>query len=72
VRYEGRCGNARCLRKVLMPMMRYCPWCHRKVRRKWKIPGSDECCSGCGHGVLSTYWSWCPWCGKAIERGAKP
>ena len=42
IRYTARCQNASCSRKLLMPFMRYCPWCHRKVRRKWKIPESTK------------------------------
>jgi hypothetical protein len=65
-RYEARCGNARCGRRLLMPFMRYCPWCHRKVRRKWKIAGGEKCPS-CLWGVLHAYWSWCPWCAKSLR-----
>jgi len=65
-RYEGRCSNPRCVRKVLMPFMRYCPWCRRKVRRRWKVPGNSETCDSCGWGVLKAFWDYCPWCGKAL------
>jgi eukaryotic-like serine/threonine-protein kinase len=61
-RYTGRCANSGCSRKLLMPFMRYCPWCHRKVKRKWKIPGSNETCTTCGWGYLSEFWDYCPWC----------
>jgi hypothetical protein len=54
------------VRKVLMPFMRYCPWCRRKVRRRWKVPGSSETCDSCGWGVLKAFWDYCPWCGKAL------
>ncbi len=67
-RYEAKCSNAKCKRKDLMPFMRYCPWCNRKVRRKWKIPGSQERCRGCGWGVLGAYWSFCPWCAKKTAQ----
>jgi serine/threonine-protein kinase len=68
-RYQGRCSNPACERKLLMPFMRYCPWCHRKVRRKWKIAGGhDEKCPGCGWGVLGQFWSFCPWCGKPLAK----
>jgi hypothetical protein len=66
VRYTGRCQNIKCTRKVLMPFMRYCPWCHRKQRRKWKIPESPHKCGHCGWGVVSGYWSHCPWCCKRL------
>ncbi|NLS92094.1 MAG: protein kinase [Planctomycetaceae bacterium] len=67
IRYEGRCENAKCTRKQLMPFMRYCPWCRTKVRRRWKVPGSSQRCSSCGWGVFRSYWSYCPWCGKRIS-----
>ncbi|MBN1851546.1 MAG: protein kinase [Pirellulales bacterium] len=65
-RYTGRCSNPACSRKQLMPFMRYCPWCHRKVKRKWLIEGSSDICSSCGWGVVREFWSYCPWCGKAL------
>jgi tRNA A-37 threonylcarbamoyl transferase component Bud32 len=68
VRYAARCGNPRCTRKLLMPFMRYCPWCHRAVRGKWAIPGSKHRCPSCGWGVLPAYWSRCPWCGTRIAE----
>ncbi|HMP07862.1 MAG TPA: serine/threonine-protein kinase, partial [Lacipirellulaceae bacterium] len=66
IRYTARCQNQRCSRKLLMPFMRYCPWCHRKVRRKWKLPESKHSCRHCGWGVASGYWSYCPWCAKRL------
>jgi len=68
VRYQARCANPQCSRKVLMPFMRYCPWCHRKVRRRWKVPETSETCSGCGWGVFPSFWDYCPWCGKALGK----
>lgn len=68
VRYVGQCSNHRCGRKDLMPFMRYCPWCNRKVRREWPIEGHDETCGSCGWGVLSAYWSFCPWCVKTLGK----
>lgn len=67
VRYKARCANQKCSRKVLMPWMRYCPWCQTKVRRAWRIPGGDSSCHRCGHGVLPEFWSWCPWCATRLE-----
>jgi serine/threonine-protein kinase len=61
-RYTARCPNRKCERKKLMPFMRYCPWCHTKVRQKWKIEGSTDSCGKCGWGVLREFWSHCPWC----------
>lgn len=65
-RYTGRCQNPKCTRKALMPFMRYCPWCHRKQRKKWKVPGSKHTCNHCGWGVVHGYWSHCPWCCKRL------
>ena len=31
LRYHAHCANPKCSRKLLMPYMRYCPWCHRAV-----------------------------------------
>ncbi len=69
VRYTGRCTNPRCEGKDLMPFMRYCPWCRRKVQRVWKIEGAKDKCQRCGWGVLRDYWDHCPWCGSSIRRG---
>ncbi|HNO77516.1 MAG TPA: serine/threonine-protein kinase [Phycisphaerae bacterium] len=68
VRYAGRCANAKCEGKDLMPFMQYCPWCRRKVRQPWKIEGANDRCSGCGWGVLRDYWECCPWCGRSIRK----
>jgi serine/threonine-protein kinase len=65
-RYVARCRNPRCDRGDLMPFMRYCPWCHTKVRQAWKIAGSDETCDRCGWGVVRDFWSHCPWCAAGL------
>jgi eukaryotic-like serine/threonine-protein kinase len=67
--YSERCTNRSCSRKLLMPFMRYCPWCRRKVKRHWKIEGSPDRCGSCNWGIASEYWHYCPWCGK--KHGAK-
>lgn len=67
-RYSARCGNPECTRKDLMPWMRYCPWCRRKVVKKWRIAGQKEKCPSCQWGVLGVYWSYCPWCSKSLAR----
>jgi serine/threonine-protein kinase len=67
-RYEARCSNPDCSRKLLMPYMRYCPWCRRKVRRKWKVPGSGHKCPSCGWGVFRSFWDHCPWCARSLRR----
>jgi serine/threonine-protein kinase len=69
--YQGRCPNTSCERKQLMPFMRYCPWCHKKVQRKWKIPGSNSTCKSCNWGTLPEFWSFCAWCGKMETRHMK-
>lgn len=66
-RYVERCDNRNCERGDLMPFMRYCPWCHRKVRKRWQIKGVRERCSRCGWGVLKEYWDHCPWCAKQLK-----
>ena len=40
-RYSARCSHAGC-GGYLMPFMRYCPWCRRKVRRVWKFEGHER------------------------------
>ena len=61
-RYEGRCSNSQCTRKDLMPWMRYCPWCRRKVQKKWHLDGVSHKCKSCSWGVAKDFWSHCPWC----------
>jgi eukaryotic-like serine/threonine-protein kinase len=65
-RYNARCRNPKCDRQDLMPFMRYCPWCHTKVRQKWKIEGSADFCRKCGQGVLGDFWMHCPWCAATL------
>jgi serine/threonine protein kinase len=64
--YAARCSNPDCDRKELMPFMKYCPWCRRSVKKKWKITGSTDTCLSCGWGVVLEYWSTCPWCTKSL------
>jgi hypothetical protein len=65
VRYEISCSNPSC-RGPLMPFMKYCPWCRTRVRRKWKIEGSNDKCPSCGWGILKGFWTHCPWCAKKL------
>lgn len=65
-RYTAKCDNSKCREKVLMPFMRYCPSCNRKVRRSWLIPGSRHRCGRCGWGVAA-HWNNCAWCSKTLE-----
>jgi hypothetical protein len=67
-RYEARCLSKGCTRRVLMPFMRYCPWCRRTVQKKWKVPGSRHRCPSCGWGILPAYWNHCPWCGRSLLK----
>ncbi len=67
-RYVARCGNRACRRRVQMPFMRYCPWCHRKPRRAWPIEGSTHRCPRCRWGVLPDFWAFCPWCARALRE----
>jgi hypothetical protein len=62
----ARCRNPKCHRKDLMPFMRYCPWCHTKVRQAWKIADASDACDKCGWGVLREFWSHCPWCAAKL------
>jgi len=68
VRYTARCLNPSCKGKLLMPFMRYCPWCRQKVKRAWKIATSKGRCRRCRWGVLPDYWDYCPWCGRSVEK----
>ena len=67
-RYEARCDSSTCSDRRLMRFMRYCPWCRRKVRRKWALDGSRERCPRCRWGVLRDFWDHCPWCAKALRK----
>jgi serine/threonine-protein kinase len=64
--YVAKCDNTKCREKVLMPFMRYCPTCNRKVRRAWLIPGSKHRCVRCDWGIAA-HWNHCAWCGKMQE-----
>jgi len=67
-RYAAHCANPKCPRKVLMPFMKYCPWCRQRVKKNWKFEHSRDKCPSCAWGVLRAYWNFCPWCGKRIAR----
>ena len=55
---------------LLMPWARYCPWCRRRPRQRWKLPGRECRCARCGWGVHADFWAFCPWCGKERRQGA--
>ena len=67
-RYTERCSNRSCERKELMPFMRYCPWCHRKIRKASPIEHHGDSCPRCDWGVASDFWSHCPWCARDLKR----
>ena len=66
-RYTARCDRDRC-RGPLMPFMRYCPWCRKKVRRVWKLKGSRHSCSSCKWGIARDYWKFCAWCREPVKH----
>ena len=66
-RYSARCSNKRC-RGQLMPFMRYCPWCRMKVRRPWKLEGSQHRCKACDWGIAKEFWNYCAWCREPVKR----
>jgi hypothetical protein len=66
VRYKGRCAGPDC-RGPLMPFMRYCPWCRRKVRKPTRIGGTSERCPRCGQGIVGSFWEHCPWCARQLR-----
>ncbi len=66
-RYSHRCGNRGCGRGDLWPFMRYCPWCHRKVRKPWRTGILPDACPSCRWGVAKEYWEHCPWCTKPLR-----
>lgn len=67
-RYSSRCERERC-KGPLMPFMRYCPWCRKKVRRAWKLPGSRHVCKSCNWGIAREYWKFCAWCREPVRHG---
>lgn len=65
-RYTAKCDNKRC-GQPLMPFMRYCPWCRKKVRKAWKLPDTKATCPSCNWGVASGFWSYCAWCSEPLR-----
>lgn len=65
--YTARCENSRC-KGQLMPFMRYCPWCRKKVRKPWKLKGSKHTCGACHWGIAADYWNFCAWCREPVRR----
>jgi hypothetical protein len=60
--YVGQCANQRC-RGPMLPFMRYCPWCHRRRRKPWRLPQLPDSCPQCHWSVSLKDWKSCPWCG---------
>lgn len=68
LRYSGHCAGADCPRGDLMPFMRYCPWCRRKVTRNWPLDPPADRCPRCKWGVVKDSWETCPWCQSTLKR----
>jgi len=66
-RYSARCSNPDCTEKLLIPFMRYCPWCRRRVQRKWKLDGARPC-PRCKWPVAADFWDHCPWCARRLGK----
>ena len=66
-RYTARCSNKRC-RGLLIPFMRYCPWCRSKVHQPWKLKGSRHTCKACKWGIAREFWNFCAWCREPVQR----
>jgi len=66
-RYTAKCERERC-RGPLMPFMRYCPWCRKKVRRAWKLKGSRHSCKSCHWGIAREFWKFCAWCREPVRH----
>ena len=64
-RYTEHCTNPYC-HKPMMPFMRYCPYCHKKVSRPWRHPSLPDRCPTCRWGVTKDYWDFCCWCGEEL------
>jgi len=64
-RYSATCHREHC-GGPLMPFMRYCPWCHTRVRERWKLKEEKSRCGRCGWGVAQDFWSHCPWCTSSL------
>lgn len=63
VPYHGKCSH--CGGRI-MRFMQNCPWCHRKIRKKWHIWPFPEVCGHCGQSVDTSFWNYCPWCRSTL------
>ena len=66
-RYSASCENKLC-KGPLMPFMRYCPWCRKKVRKPWKLKGSKDRCGACHWGIAREFWNYCAWCREPVRH----
>lgn len=65
--YVAHCANSRC-KGPLMAFMKYCPWCHHKVKKLWKLKGSNAKCNSCNWGIAREFWNFCAWCREPVRR----
>jgi serine/threonine-protein kinase len=65
-RYSAACENKQC-KGPLMPFMRYCPWCRKKIRKPWKLKGSKDTCGACQWGIAREFWNYCAWCREPVR-----
>lgn len=66
-RYVRKCESERC-KGPLMPFMRYCPWCRKKVRKAWTLAPSRQSCEACSWGIAADFWKYCAWCREPVRR----
>jgi serine/threonine protein kinase len=64
-RYVARCPNSDCPEGIVMRYMRYCPWCHRKLK-PWSHPSFPGRCPSCNWFTAKSYWDFCAWCGYEL------
>lgn len=66
-RYVSTCPNSKCPERIVMRYMRYCPWCHVKLK-PWTHPSFAARCKQCRWFVAADYWDFCAWCGDEIYQ----
>ena len=64
-RYVKNCPNQRCGERKIMRWMRYCPWCHVKLR-PCILRQLDGRCKKCKWSIAADYWDYCAWCGEDV------
>ncbi|MDO8527858.1 MAG: serine/threonine-protein kinase [Deltaproteobacteria bacterium] len=65
-RYTEHCTSPHC-KRPMMPFMRYCPYCHKKVQRPWRPKFLTAVCPSCRWGIAKDYWDFCAWCGIKLN-----